>query len=44
MENGLLDFDVVKEETLFGLIVMETLTTEQLSNIWDTDPETNKSP
>ena len=41
MENGLLDFDVIKEETLFGLIVMETMSTEELSDIWNTDSETN---
>jgi len=37
MENGLLDFDVIKEETLFGLIVMETMSTEEMSDIWNTD-------
>lgn len=41
MENGLLDFDIIKEETLFGLLIMETMTTEQLADIWEPETEPN---
>jgi hypothetical protein len=43
MEKGLMDFDVIKEETLFGLIIMETMTTEQLSNIWNPEKKPNQA-
>ena len=35
MENGIADFDIIKESTLFGLIIMESMTSEQLANIWN---------
>lgn len=38
MENGIIDFDVIKEETLFGLIIMESMTAEQLADIWNPEP------
>ena len=41
MENGLLDFDSIKEETLLGLLIMETMTTEQLAEIWEPEIEPN---
>jgi hypothetical protein len=41
MENGVVNFDIIKEETLLGIIIMETMTAEQLSEIWDANPETN---
>jgi hypothetical protein len=40
MENGVINFDVIKEETLLGLIIMESMTLEELTGIWNTDPET----
>ena len=33
MEMGVINLDVIKEETLLGIIVIETLQTEQLSDI-----------
>jgi hypothetical protein len=33
MEMGVINIDVIKEETLLGIIIMETLQTEQLSDI-----------
>jgi hypothetical protein len=41
MENGLLDFDIIKEETLFGLLIMETKNVEELAEMWETDTEPN---
>ena len=41
MENGIIDFDIIKESTLFGLVTMETMTVEQLSEFWDKDTETH---
>jgi len=41
MENGVINFDVIKEETLLGVIIMESMTLEELTGIWDADPETN---
>ncbi len=41
MENGVINFDIIKEETLLSIIIMETMTAEELSNIWESNPETN---
>ena len=42
IENGMLDFDIIKEETLFTLLIMETLTVEQLADyIWKPETEVN---
>lgn len=41
MENGIIDFDIIKEETLFALIILETMTAEELAEIWETDTEPN---
>jgi len=41
MENGIIDFDIIKESTLFGLLIMETMTTEQLADMWETNAEPN---
>lgn len=41
MEKGVINFDVIKEETLLGVIIMESMTLEELTGIWDTDPKTN---
>ena len=41
MENGVINLDVIKQETLLGVIMLETMTTQQLSNIWE--PETKQS-
>jgi hypothetical protein len=42
MENGVINLDIIKEETLLGIIIMETMTAEELSNIWTPNPQTNK--
>jgi hypothetical protein len=41
MENGVINFDIIKQETLLGIIIMETMTTEELSNIWESSPRDN---
>jgi hypothetical protein len=41
MDKGVISFDVIKEETLLGVIIMESMTLEELTGIWDADPETN---
>jgi hypothetical protein len=41
MENGVINLDVIKQETLFGVLMLETKTMQQLSNIWE--PETKES-
>jgi hypothetical protein len=38
MENGVINLDLIREETLLGIIVMETMTLEELSNIWIPKP------
>jgi len=43
LKNGVINFDVIKEETLFGLILMEVLTLEELTAIWDTPKDTKKA-
>jgi hypothetical protein len=40
MGKGVINFDVIKEETLLGLIIMESMTLEQLTSIWDSESET----
>lgn len=42
-ENGVINLDVIKQETLFGIILTETMTAEQLQNIWKPDTEQNES-
>jgi len=32
IENGMLDFDIIKEETLFTLLIMETMTPEEIAD------------
>jgi len=34
MERGVINFDIIKEQTLFATVMMETMTLEQLTNIW----------
>jgi len=34
MENGVINLDVIKEKTLLSVIIMETMTLEQLSDLW----------
>lgn len=41
MENGVINFDIIKEETLLGIIIMETRTLEQLLDLWKPKPKTN---
>jgi hypothetical protein len=41
MENGIIDFDIRKEPTLLGLITMETMTAEQLADLWEPETEPN---
>jgi DNA-binding XRE family transcriptional regulator len=42
IENGMLDFDIIKEETLFALLVMETMTAEELADyFWKPETEPN---
>ena len=41
MEKGVINFDFIKEETLLG-IIMESVTLEELTGIWDAEPENNK--
>jgi len=35
IENGMMDFDVIKESTLMGLLIMESMTPLELSEIWN---------
>ena len=35
MEDGVINLDVIKEKTLLSIIIMETMTLEQLSDIWN---------
>jgi hypothetical protein len=42
MEKGVINFDVIKEETLLGIIIMESMTIEELTNVWNSDPKTNQ--
>ena len=34
MENGVINFDIIKEQTLLGLIIMENMSAEELSSIF----------
>lgn len=34
MENGVINFDLIKEQTLLSIILMETMESEQLSSLW----------
>lgn len=38
MENGVINFDIIKENTLLSLIIMESMTLEELTNVWNPDP------
>ena len=38
IENGMMDFDIIKESTMMGLLIMESMTLEELSEIWDENP------
>jgi hypothetical protein len=40
IENGMMDFDVIKESTLMGLLIMESMTPLELSEIWNEETET----
>jgi len=39
LKDGVINFDVIKEETLFGLVLMEVMTVEELSEIWEPPSE-----
>jgi hypothetical protein len=41
MEKGIIDFDIIKEPTLAGLITMVTMTAEQLADLWEPETEPN---
>jgi hypothetical protein len=41
-ENGVINLDVINQKTLFGVILLETMTTEQLQNIWKPDTQQNE--
>jgi hypothetical protein len=43
IEKGVINFDVIKEETLLGIIIMESMTIEELMNVWNPDPETDQT-
>jgi predicted transcriptional regulator len=34
MENGVINLDVINEKTLLGIVIMETMTLEELSDLW----------
>lgn len=36
-EKGIVNFDSIKDSTLLGLILIETKSVEELSNIWNPD-------
>jgi hypothetical protein len=36
MEKGVINLDVIEEKTLLSIILMETMTLEQLSELWNT--------
>ena len=33
LENGVINFDIIKEETLLGILIMETMTLNELSDL-----------
>jgi DNA-binding HxlR family transcriptional regulator len=35
IDNGMMDFDVIKESTLMGLLIMESMTPLEISEIWN---------
>jgi hypothetical protein len=39
MEKGIINFDLIKDQTLLGLILLEAKDLEALSNIWNPDTE-----
>jgi hypothetical protein len=40
IESGMLDFDIIKEETLFALLIMETMTAEEIADyFWKSETE-----
>jgi hypothetical protein len=41
IENGMLDFDIIKEETLLALLVMETMAARLADYIWKPETESN---
>jgi hypothetical protein len=43
MKNGVFNFDIIKEETLLGLIIMESMTLEELTDVWNTDTENDQT-
>lgn len=43
MEKGVINFDIIKEETLLGIIILESMTLEELFKIWDSNPEANQT-
>jgi len=42
IEKGVINFDIIKEQTLLGIILLESRTLEELTNVWNADPETNQ--
>jgi len=43
IEKGVINFDVIKDETLLSVIIMESMTLEELTNIWNPDPENSET-
>jgi hypothetical protein len=43
MEKGVINFDIIKEETLLGIIIMESMTIEELTNVWNPESETDQT-
>jgi len=43
IEKGVINFDVIKDETLLSVIIMESMTLEELTNIWNPDPENTET-
>jgi len=43
-EKGVINLDVIKQETLFGVIISETMTSEQLQDIWNPDSKQSEPP
>ena len=41
--EGVVNFDVIKEETLLSVIIMESMTLEESTNAWNIKPETNET-
>ncbi len=41
-EKGVINMGIIKQETLLGIIMLETMTAKQIQNIWKPDVEKNE--